>query len=90
VAKVATLPVLTRFIVHLPFVIAGSFFLEYAFHLEGVGMRLVEAANQIDFPVVLGVLSLVGVGILLAHLALDVVTAWSDPRLRIMTRTGAG
>lgn len=90
VAPVATLPVLTRFIVHLPFVIAGSFFLEHAFHLEGVGMRLVEAANQIDFPVVLGVLSLVGVGILLAHLALDVVTAWSDPRLRVTTQTGAG
>ncbi|MGH2620892.1 MAG: ABC transporter permease subunit, partial [Anaerolineales bacterium] len=53
VAPVATLPVLTRFIVHLPFVIAGSFFLEHAFHLDGVGMMLVEAANQIDFPVVL-------------------------------------
>jgi ABC-type dipeptide/oligopeptide/nickel transport system permease component len=53
-------------------------------------MRLVEAANQIDFPVVLGVLSLVGVGILLAHVGLDVVTAWSDPRLRVTTRTGAG
>ena len=90
VAPVATLPVLTRFIVHLPFVIAGSFFLEHAFHLEGVGMRLVEAANQIDFPVVLGVLSLVGVGILLAHLGLDVVTAWSDPRLRVTTRPGTG
>jgi peptide/nickel transport system permease protein len=90
VAPVATLPVLTRFIVHLPFVIAGSFFLEHAFHLDGVGMMLVEAANQIDFPVVLGVLSLVGVGILLAHIGLDVVTAWSDPRLRVTTRTGAG
>ena len=90
VAPVATLPVLTRFIVHLPFVIAGSFFLEHAFHLDGVGMRLVEAANQIDFPVVLGVLSLVGVGILLAHVGLDLVTAWSDPRLRVATRTGAG
>ena len=90
VAPVATLPVLTRFIVHLPFVIAGSFFLEQAFHLEGVGMMLVEAANQIDFPVVLGVLSLAGVGILMAHVVLDLVTAWADPRLRVVTRTGAG
>ncbi|HEY4667387.1 MAG TPA: ABC transporter permease, partial [Anaerolineales bacterium] len=89
VAPVATLPVLTRFIVHLPFVIAGSFFLEQAFHLEGVGMMLVEAANQIDFPVVLGVLSLAGVGILMAHVVLDLVTAWADPRLRVVTRTGA-
>jgi len=90
VAPVATLPVLTRFIVHLPFVIAGSFFLEHAFNLEGVGMLLVQAANQIDFPVVLGVLSLVGLGILLAHVGLDVVTAWSDPRLRVTTQSGAG
>ncbi len=90
VAPVATLPVLTRFIVHLPFVIAGSFFLEHAFNLEGVGMLLVQAANQVDFPVVLGVLSLVGLGILLAHVGLDVVTAWSDPRLRVTTQSGAG
>lgn len=90
VAPVATLPVLTRFIVHLPFVIAGSFFLEHAFNLEGVGMLLVQAANQIDFPVVLGVLSLVGLGILLAHVGLDVVTAWSDPRLRVTTQSGPG
>jgi ABC-type dipeptide/oligopeptide/nickel transport system permease component len=53
-------------------------------------MLLVEAANQIDFPVVLGVLSLVGLGILLAHVGLDVLTAWSDPRLRVTTQTGAG
>jgi peptide/nickel transport system permease protein len=64
--------------------------LEHAFNLEGVGMLLVEAANQIDFPVVLGVLSLVGLGILLAHVGLDVVTAWSDPRLRVTTQSGAG
>jgi peptide/nickel transport system permease protein len=89
VAPVAILPVLTRFIVHLPFVIAGSFFIERGFHLEGVGNRLVEAANQSDFPVVLGILSLVGVVILTAHVVLDLVTAWLDPRLRITAQAGA-
>jgi ABC-type dipeptide/oligopeptide/nickel transport system permease component len=49
----------------------------------------VEAANQSDFPVVLGILSLVGVVILTAHVVLDLVTAWLDPRLRITAQTGA-
>jgi peptide/nickel transport system permease protein len=80
--RVAILPVLTRFVVHLPYVIIGTFVLEKLFFWDGMGMELVRAANENDLPVLMGVLSLVGVGILFAHLILDLLTAWLDPRLR--------
>jgi len=80
--RVAILPVLTRFIVHLPYVIIGTFVLERLFYWDGMGMELVRAANENDLPVLMGVLSLVGVGILIAHVILDILTAWLDPRLR--------
>ncbi len=62
--------------------IIGSFVLEHVFFWDGMGQELVRAANENDLPVILGVLSLVGVGILLSHIIFDVLTVWLDPRLR--------
>jgi peptide/nickel transport system permease protein len=82
VARLALMPVLTRFIVHLPFVVIGSFVLERIYFVRGVGQVLFDAADSYDLPVMLGVLSVVGVLILAAHMFLDVLSAWLDPRLR--------
>lgn len=82
VAPVAVLPVLTRFVVHLPFVVIGSFFLESRFFIDGIGSELVDAADRGDLPVIMGILSVVGVGLLLAHVTFDVLSAWRDPRKR--------
>lgn len=82
VARVAMLPVLTRFIVYIPVVIIGAFALEQYFGWDGMGQRLVQAANDNDLPVLMGILSVVGIGILLAHVILDMTTAQLDPRLR--------
>jgi len=82
VARVAMLPVLTRFVVYIPFVIIGAFAIEQYFGWDGMGQRLVQAANDNDLPVLMGILSIVGIGILLAHVILDLITARLDPRLR--------
>ncbi len=87
VARLAVLPVLTRFVVYLPFVVIGSFVLERIFSWEGIGMALVEAADAYDLPVLMGMLSIVGVGILIAHLGVDLLAAWLDPRQRLPSRT---
>jgi peptide/nickel transport system permease protein len=82
VARLAVLPVLTRFVVYLPFVLIGSFVLERMFAWEGIGMALVEAADAYDLPVLMGTLSIAGLGILFAHLGVDLLNAWLDPRQR--------
>jgi len=81
-ARVAILPVLTRFIVHLPLIIIGSFIVEHFYYWDGMGQELIRAAIDNDLPVLLGVLSVVAIGILLAHTTLDILTTWLDPRLR--------
>jgi len=81
-ARVAILPVLTRFIVHLPFIVIGSFVVEHFFYWDGMGQELIRAANENDLPVLLGVLSVVAIGILIAHTILDILTSLLDPRLR--------
>jgi peptide/nickel transport system permease protein len=82
VARLAMLPVLARFIVQLPLVIIGSFVLERIFFWQGAGELLFQAVDYYDLPVILGILSLVGVLMLLAHVFLDVLGALLDPRLR--------
>ncbi len=82
VARLALLPVLARFIMQLPLVLIGSFVIERVFFWRGVGQALFEAADYYDLPVLMGILSIVGVTMLLAHLVLDILTVWLDPRLR--------
>jgi peptide/nickel transport system permease protein len=82
VARIAILPVLARFIVHLPLVIIGSFVIERVFFWDGMGQVLIDAVQDNDLPILLGVLSLAAIGILVAHVILDVITVWLDPRLR--------
>lgn len=81
-ARVAILPVLTRFIVHLPLIIIGSFIVEYLYYWDGMGEELIRAATENDLPVLMGVLSIVGIGILIMHTTLDILTGFLDPRLR--------
>jgi peptide/nickel transport system permease protein len=63
-------------------VIIGAFVLENFFAWDGMGQALFEATRSNDLAVLMGVLSLVGIGILLAHFFFDLLTAWLDPRLR--------
>jgi len=45
-------------------------------------VELIRAADEVDLPVLMGILSLVAIFILLAHTVLDVLMSWLDPRLR--------
>jgi len=89
VARVAILPVLTRFVVHLPLVIIGSFVLERFYYWDGMGQILMQAAIDNDLLVLMGVLSVVAVGILLGHVIIDILNIWLDPRLRKDEQTEA-
>jgi peptide/nickel transport system permease protein len=85
VARLALLPVLARLTLQLPIVLIGSFVIERLFRWRGMGQALFTAADIQDIPVLMGVLSIAGIVMLLAHLVLDVVSAWLDPRVRDAT-----
>lgn len=85
VARLALPPVLARLTLQLPIVLIGSFVIERLFYWRGMGQALFTAADFQDIPVLMGVLSVAGIFMLLAHLMLDVISAWLDPRVRDAT-----
>ena len=82
VARVAMLPVLSRLLLSLPFVLVGSLVIERVFFWQAMGQVVFNAIEYQDLPLIVGVLSLVGVLVLLSHILLDVLYLILDPRLR--------
>jgi len=70
-------------------VIIGSFVLERFYYWDGMGQILMQAAIDNDLLVLMGVLSVVAVGILLGHVIIDILNIWLDPRLRKDEQTEA-
>lgn len=62
--------------------LAGAVFVEYIFGWNGLGKLLVEALNQLDLPVVMGSVLLIGATFVCLNLVVDLAYAWLDPRLR--------
>lgn len=81
-ARLAIIPVLGRFILQLPFVLLGSLVVEVAFYWKGMGSLLLTSIDYQDIPVIMGMLSVFGLLMLVAHTVLDVLQAWLDPRVR--------
>ncbi len=82
VARVAMLPVLTRLLLSLPFVMVGSLVIERVFFWRAMGDVVFNAIEFQDLPMILGVLSLIAIFTLAMHVVLDVLYAALDPRLR--------
>jgi peptide/nickel transport system permease protein len=82
VARNAIMPVLTRLGLSLPFVLVGSLVIERVFLWSAMGQVVFNAVEFYDLPMLLGVLSVVGVLTMVAHVVLDVVHVYLDPRLR--------
>jgi len=83
VARNAILPVITRLALNLPFVLVGSLVIERVFLWSAMGNVVFAAIEFYDVPLLLGILSVVGVLTLLAHILLDVLYAYLDPRIRL-------
>lgn len=63
--------------------ITGSIVIETIFGLPGIGQFFVNGALNRDYTLVMGVTILYGVLIVLANLAVDVLQALLDPRVRL-------
>jgi peptide/nickel transport system permease protein len=81
-ARNALLPALTRFVIGLPLLLTGLIIVERELELRGLSTLFLDAAQGADVPVVLGALVLFGGIVLLARLALEVLIAALDPRVR--------
>jgi len=77
----ALIPVVTIVGMQIPIVIGGSIVIETIFALPGVGLLLIDALNKRDYPVISGVNLLLGSGVLIINLIIDLTYAWLDPRV---------
>jgi peptide/nickel transport system permease protein len=66
----------------LPFIVSGTLITEYVFNYPGVGLLAFNAATSQDYPVMLGVVIVVGAATVVGSLLADVTHAVLDPRVR--------
>ena len=81
-ARNALLPVITSLVYSLVFAIDGSVIVESVFSWPGTGMTLLEAVRSEDLPLVMGAIVFIGMLALLAHLVVDILYVYLDPRIR--------
>lgn len=80
--RCAMLPVTTVIGLQLGSLLGGAMLTETVFAWPGIGKYVVECILKSDFPVVQGAVLLIGVIFIVINLAVDVVYAYLDPRIK--------
>ena len=78
----ALIPVVTLIGLYAPLLIGGAVILEQIFVIPGMGLLLLDAVNQRDYPIITGVFLVLGVSITLINLAVDLSYGLLDPKVR--------
>jgi peptide/nickel transport system permease protein len=81
-------PVVTLLGLSLPFIVSGTLITEYVFNYPGIGLLAFNAATSQDYPVILGVVIVVGAATVVGSLLADVTHAILDPRVRASAGIG--
>ena len=76
------IPVVTLIGLQAPLLIGGAVILEQIFVVPGMGQMLLEAVFQRDYPVISGIFLIVGIGVLLINLLVDLSYGFLDPKVR--------
>jgi len=79
----ALVPVLTVIGTLVPRLVGGSIVVETVFSWPGVAGLSVKAAFERDFPVIMGVTVMIALVVVISNLAVDLLYAYIDPRIRV-------
>jgi peptide/nickel transport system permease protein len=78
----ALIPVVTLIGLQAPLLIGGAVIIEQIFVIPGMGLLLLDAVNQRDYPIITGVFLVVGVAVMLINLLVDLSYGLLDPKVR--------
>ncbi|MCY3414987.1 MAG: ABC transporter permease [Candidatus Heimdallarchaeota archaeon] len=78
----ALLPFVTVVALSLPGILGGSAIIEQVFNYPGVGRRIVRAALQFDFPIILASNMFFGSMSIFMLLVAEIIYGWVDPRIK--------
>jgi peptide/nickel transport system permease protein len=78
----ALIPLITIIGVEFGYLLGGAVIVENVFALPGIGRLLINGIDQRDYAVVQGTVLFVAVCFVLINLLVDIIYAYSDPRIR--------
>ena len=78
----ALIPVVTLIGLQAPLLIGGAVIMEQIFVIPGMGLLLLDAVSQRDYPVITGVFLIVGVAVMVINLIVDLSYGLLDPKVR--------
>lgn len=79
----ALIPIITRVMITLPFLIVGSLLLEVYFSIPGLGATLLTHMTNKDFAVTQTIVAILAAIFILSNILTDVLYAIVDPRVRL-------
>jgi len=80
--KNALIPVMTVVGLLLGIIVSGNVILETIFVIPGIGLWIVNAIGESDYPIIQGVVRVVAGVLVFVNLLVDITYAWLDPRIR--------
>ena len=81
VGRNAVLPLVSYLAIATGAVVGGAVIIEQVFVYQGVGLRLIQAVNQRDYPIMQGIVMLTTTAVVLANLVADLLYSRLDPRI---------
>lgn len=81
-ARNALLPVISKAIVSLPYLIGGLAIIEYSLNWQGLGSAVFYSTLGQDVPLAMGYLLFIGLFALVVRLLLELLYLYLDPRIR--------
>ena len=79
----ALIPVVTLIGLQTPLLIGGAVIMEQIFVIPGMGLLLLDAVTQRDYPIITGVFFVVGVAVMFINLLVDLSYGFLDPKVRV-------
>jgi peptide/nickel transport system permease protein len=79
----AMIPVVTLVGLQAPLLIGGAVIIEQIFVIPGMGLLLLDAVQQRDYPIITGVFLVVGVAVMVINLLVDLSYGFLDPKVRM-------
>jgi peptide/nickel transport system permease protein len=78
----AMIPIVTLVSLDLAFMIGGAIITESIFGWPGIGRLYIKAITEIDYPLVMAIVMVIGLGLIIMNIVADILYGVLDPRVR--------
>lgn len=78
----ALIPIITLIGLQLPTLFSGAAITEAVFGLPGLGQIMIQAANGRNYPIIIGMMTMIAIVTLAAALIAEILYAVADPRVK--------